>query len=232
MDVAVDGINVRKAIHALSLAIVKDDEGLAVRVGLHLHTDLAALKGDLQNDGGIGGMEEDVSELYGVRGELCLLDRHHPGTSASTHTHTHLPPNLPPSFPTYLVGQTERTDVLLVLHEQLYNVVLEDFSQSRLVLEEFIHPTGLVKRLVRGRVQAENTVFLREGLVQASLGKGLGQLVEFAVCLDSVKDINLGVAIVYLTGVVVAAGLDRGRDGRDGGGRHACEGEGRERVDK
>jgi len=47
VDVAVDGVNVRQAVHTLGLAVVEDDEGLAIGVGLHLHTDLAALEGGL-----------------------------------------------------------------------------------------------------------------------------------------------------------------------------------------
>ena len=59
MDVAVDGVNVRQAVHALGLAVVEDDEGLAIGVGLHLHTDLAALEGGLScgEKGREGGMK-------------------------------------------------------------------------------------------------------------------------------------------------------------------------------
>ncbi len=62
VDVAVDGVNVGQAIHALSLAVVEDDKGLAIGVGLHLHTDLAALEGGLQRKRGTGGLEENVIE--------------------------------------------------------------------------------------------------------------------------------------------------------------------------
>ena len=62
VDVAVDGVNVRQAIHALSLPVVEDDEGLAIGVGLHLHTDLAALEGGLQRNGRTEGKEEETSE--------------------------------------------------------------------------------------------------------------------------------------------------------------------------
>ena len=47
VDVAVDGVNVRETIHNVGLAVVEDDERLAIGVGLHRNTDLAALEGDL-----------------------------------------------------------------------------------------------------------------------------------------------------------------------------------------
>jgi len=113
--------------------------------------------------------------------------------------------------------------VLLVLDEQLHNVVLQDLGQASLVLQEDIHPAGLIERLIRRRVHAENAILSHEGLVQASLSQGLGELAELAVDLDGLEDIDLGVPVVDLAGVVVAAGLDHGGEGRDGGGGHACE---------
>ena len=64
VDVAVDGVNVRQAIHALGLAVVEDDEGLAIGVGLHLHTDLTALEGGLScgEKGGREGRRKRVGE--------------------------------------------------------------------------------------------------------------------------------------------------------------------------
>jgi len=146
----------------------------------------------------------------------------------STHI-SFLPLSLPPSLHTYLVGQTERTDVLLVLDEQLHNVVLKDVGQGSLVLQEGIHTAGLVKRLIGRRVQAEDAILLRKGLVQPRLRKRLSELVELAVGLDGLEDIDLGVPVVDLAGVVVAAGLDHGGEGRGGGGGHACRGKGRGR---
>jgi hypothetical protein len=56
MNVAVDCVNVGEAVHALGFAVVEDDEGFPIWVGLDLDPDLATLQGRLER-GREGGRE-------------------------------------------------------------------------------------------------------------------------------------------------------------------------------
>lgn len=62
MNVAVDRVNIGEAVHALGFAVVEDDEGFPIWVGLDLDPDLATLQGRLKR-GREGGRDIGVGTL-------------------------------------------------------------------------------------------------------------------------------------------------------------------------